>query len=184
MAVPAVTPLPASAEPQVFMGVAGENGYMVMGSDGRVHYTISNDGRPYYYYGYCRHHHRHHRCRYVPRPRHHKPKPPKHKHKKHKKDRGKHRGTTTAVTTITTIDPGQESGKRLNPTNRTISPLPRELSAPIPGEQFSCYIPSLPKSPNRAFSKGSPVATSGGGCLYMSPLRRLSRICFSYRLSA
>lgn len=88
MAVPAVTPLPAAAEPQVFMGVAGENGYMVMGSDGRVHYTISNDGRPYYYYGYCRHHHRKHRCRYVPRPRHHKPKPPKHKHKKHKKDRG------------------------------------------------------------------------------------------------
>lgn len=184
MAVPAVTPLPASAEPQVFMGVAGENGYMVMGSDGRVHYTISNDGRPYYYYGYCRHHHRHHRsvmCRgQGTTSRNH----PNTNIKNTKKTAANTAGTTTAVTTITTIDPGQESGKRLNPTNRTISPLPRELSAPIPGEQFSCYIPSLPKSPNRAFSKGSPVATSGGGCLYMSPLRRLSRICFSYRLSA
>lgn len=47
MLLPAVTPIPAAAEPQVVMGVAGENGYVVMGPDGRVHYTISNDGYRY-----------------------------------------------------------------------------------------------------------------------------------------
>ena len=184
MAVPAVTPLPAAAAPQVFMGVAGENGYMVMGSDAECIIQSRTMADPIIITAIaviitvitvavmCR--------GQGTTSRNH----PNTNIKNTKKTAANTAGTTTAVTTITTIDPGQESGKRLNPTNRTISPLPRELSAPIPGEQFSCYIPSLPKSPNRAFSKGSPVATSGGGCLYMYPLRRLSRICFSYRLSA
>lgn len=78
---------PARAEkPQVFMGVAGDNGYVAVTADGRVRYNVSNS--PRYYYGWCGHHHKRHRCRFVKPPRRHQYH---HKHKKHyKKHHKKH----------------------------------------------------------------------------------------------
>lgn len=92
--VPTV-PVAVAADPQVFMGVAGSNGYVTVSPSG-VRYNLSNDGSPWHY-GYCRHHHKHHRCRHVAPPRyvkHHKhhDKHYKKHHDNGRRGNGKHHG--------------------------------------------------------------------------------------------
>lgn len=62
----AVTLSASAGPPSVY--IVNDNGYLGLDSDGRIHYTISNDGLRIYNvasYGYCGHHHRCHTCRYV-----------------------------------------------------------------------------------------------------------------------
>lgn len=75
-----VAPFAEASRPAVY--VVGENGYLGVDADGRIHYVLTSDGFKLYdvpTYGYCGRHHRNHNCRYV------HPKYYRHYDKHHKK---------------------------------------------------------------------------------------------------